>query len=105
MSGASLVGLIARLVEEGKAYAVAEVGVAKATARAWLTVAKIAVPLIFVALFLLQAALVVLVAAVGMALSPWLGMAGGLAVSAILTLIVAGLLIGFAIRRLSRIGE
>jgi hypothetical protein len=104
MSGASLVGLVGRLVEEAKAYATAEIAVAKATARAWLQVAAIAVPLIVVALLLCQAALVALVAAVGLALAPWLGMAGGLAVSALLTLTIAGLLVGFVLSRVTKVG-
>jgi len=105
MSGASLAGLVARLVEEGKAYAIAELAVAKATVHAWLKVAAIAVPLVVVALFLLQAALVALVAAGGLALARWLGVAGGLAASAVLTLIVAGLLVGLAVSRFSKVDQ
>lgn len=105
MNGASLRELIARLIEDGKAYAQAEIAVVKATARAWLAPAKIAVPLVIVAIFLLQAALTVLVAALGIALATWLGTAGGLAVGALIVLAIAGLLVGIAVSKLGSAGK
>ncbi|WP_174273183.1 phage holin family protein [Sphingomonas bacterium] len=98
----SLRALIARLIDETKAYAKAEIGVVKATAMAWVSPAKIAVPLIVVAILLLQAALTVLVAALGMTLAVWLGTAGGLAVGAVIVLAIAGLLAWIAISRFSK---
>lgn len=94
--------LIARLIDETKAYVKAEVAVAKATAMRWVRRAQIAVPLVIVAVLLLQAALTVLVAALGMALAAWLGTAGGLAVAAVLVLILASICVGIAIAQISK---
>jgi hypothetical protein len=97
--------LTSRLIEEGKDWANAEIGVVKATAGAWLRPAKVAMPLAVVAAFLLQAALTVLVAALGMALTPWLGTAGGLAVGGLVALLIVGALAAAAIRQFKGIGE
>jgi len=105
MGGASLRDLIAQLIEDGKAYATAELAVVKATVNAWVKPAKVAVPLLIVALFLLQAALFGLVAALGLLLARWIGLAGGFAVSAVLTLAIAGALVGIAISKLSKAGK
>ncbi len=105
MSGAPLRELVARLIEDGKAWASAEIAVVKATATAWIAPAKIAVPLAIVALFLLQAALTVLVIAFGMALATWLGVAGGLAVAALIVLLIAAGLVGIAVTRFGKAGK
>ena len=94
--------LIARLIDETKAYVKAEIAVVKATALAWIGRAKVAVPLIAVAILLLQAALTVLVAALGLALATWLGTAGGLAVAAVIVLLIAGICVGVAASQLSK---
>ena len=94
--------LISRLIDEGKAYAKAEVAVIKATAFGWIRPAKIAVPLIIVAILLVQASLTVLVAALGMALAHWIGAAGGLALAAVIVLLLAGALAGIAAVKFSK---
>jgi hypothetical protein len=105
MGGASLRELVAQLIEDGKAWATAEIAVVKSTAAAWMAPAKIAVPLVMGAVLLVQAALTVLVAAVGMVLATWLGVAGGLAVGALLFLLIAGGLITIAVRRMGQAGK
>lgn len=105
IKGESVRELIARLIDETKAYAKAEIAVVKATALSYIAPVKIAAPLIIGAILLLQAALTVLIAAIGMALATWLGVAGGLAVSAILFLIIAGVCVAFAVSRFSKAGE
>lgn len=105
MAGASLRDIVARLIDDGKAYAQAEITVVKATAAAWLTPAKIAVPLIVAAIFLLQAALTILVAALGMALATILGTAGGLAASAVIVLLIAAVLVWVAVSKLGKAGK
>lgn len=102
MSGESLRALVARLVDEGKAYAIAELAVAKALVRTWLTLAQIVVPLAIVAALLLQAALVTLVVALGLALAHWLGMAGGLAVAAVIALGIVAILVGIVIAKVRK---
>ncbi len=94
--------LIARLIDETKAYVKAEVTVVKATTFAYLRRAQVAVPLIIVAVLLLQAALTVLVAALGLALAHWLGAAGGLAVAAVIVLVIAGICVSIAISKISK---
>ncbi|NIJ06838.1 small-conductance mechanosensitive channel [Sphingomonas vulcanisoli] len=97
--------LIARLIDETKAYVKAEIGVVKSTALAWVDRAKIAVPLIVTAILLVQAALIVLIAAFGMALAAWLGVAGGLAVAAVIVLLIAGVCVGIAVSKVSKAPE
>lgn len=97
--GESLRDLIARLIDNARAYARAEVAVIKKTVEVRLNQARPAAVFAIGAVLLTQAALVVLIAALGMALATWLGTAGGLAVAAILALAVAGLLVWLAIGR------
>jgi asparagine N-glycosylation enzyme membrane subunit Stt3 len=95
----SLRDLIARLIDNARVYARAEVAVIKKTIEVRLNQAKPAAVFAIGAVLLTQAALVVLIAALGMALATWLGTAGGLAVAAIIALAVAGLLVWLAIGR------
>ena len=88
----SLGEIVTRVVDNGKDYVRAEIAVVKATARSKVEALKPAAIYIVVAVFLLQAALTVLAAALGMAFAPWLGTAGGLAVGAVIVLAVVGLL-------------
>ena len=94
--------LAARLIESGKAWAQAEITLVRMTALRWAEAAKIGAVLVVLALILVNAAVIVLVAALGMALAAWLGTAGGLAVAAILALLLAGLLGWLAVRRFMR---
>lgn len=91
-AGESLRDLFARLIDNGKAYAQAEVTYYKRTALGWVDQAKFGVAFAVVALFILQAALTTLLVALGFFLATWLGPAGGLAVAAVIGIVVAGLL-------------
>jgi high-affinity K+ transport system ATPase subunit B len=96
---ASLRDLIARLIQSGKAFVEAEIALVLGAVRAWAGAAMIIAALALVAFILVNAAIVVLLAALGMALATWLGMAGGLAVAALIALLVAGLLCWIAFLR------
>ena len=100
-NGETLRELVTRLIESAKDYARAEIAVAKQTALEWVNRARTAIIAIVIAIVLLLAALTVLVAALGVALAHWIGMAGGLAVAALLAIGTAGLLGWFAATRLT----
>lgn len=97
----SLRDLIARLIESVRDYARAEIALVKQTAASWVGAAKPAIAFVVVAILLVQASLTVLVAAAGVGIGHWLGLAGGLAVGAVLGLVAAGLLVYLAIRQFS----
>ena len=97
----SLRDLVARLIDSAKAYLNAEVALIKTTASVRIAQAKPAAIFAVTAILLVQAALTVLVAALGMLLARWLTPAGGLAAGAVLALLVAGLLGWMAARQLS----
>ena len=101
----SIGALVTRLIANGKAFARAEIALAKCTALHWFDRAKIALVLLVVALVLVLSAVTVLLAALGMALAIWLGVAGGLAAGGVIGLAVAGILTVIAVRRLSGLGE
>lgn len=94
----SLRDLIARLIDSGKAYARAEVALIRQTVVTRIGQIKPAIALAIPAIFIIQAALTVLLVALGFVLARWLGPAGGMAAAAAIGLIVAGLLIWFSIR-------
>jgi len=98
----SLRDIVARVVEDGKDYARAEVALVKTTVTSKVDAVKPAVIFYAVALVLALAALPVLVAALGMALAIWLGVAGGLAVGAVIVLAMAGLFVLLANSRLKQ---
>ncbi len=84
--------LVGRLVDEGKAYAQAEIGVAKALASAKANRLKVPAILFGVAFLLLQAAATVLAVALLLALLPLIGpLLAGIAAFAIFAGIAAGL--------------
>jgi asparagine N-glycosylation enzyme membrane subunit Stt3 len=95
----SLRDLIARLIDSAKAYVRAEVALVKKTVEVRLDQAKPAAAFAIGAVMLVQAALVILLAALGMGLATWLGTAGGLAAAGLIGLLIAGLLIRLAISR------
>lgn len=95
----SLRELLARLIDSAKAFAQAEIALVRATAAAWAGAVKIGAALIAVALVLALSGAIVLLAAFGVALGHWLGLAGGLAVAAVIALLIAGLLLWLAARR------
>lgn len=80
---------IASLIDDGKAWGLAELSVVKAAAADKVAPAKVGVPLIVLALLLVQASLTALVAAFGLALAPLVGTVGGLALGAIVALLGA----------------
>ncbi|WP_420137039.1 phage holin family protein [Sphingomonas sp.] len=92
--------LAARLIDNGKAYLRAEVNLVKTTVSTKAGQAGPALAMIVVAILLVQAALTVLVAALGLLLARWLGLAGGFAVAAVAVLAIAGLLSWIAINRI-----
>lgn len=94
--------MISRVVDDGKNYVRAEAALAKATVTARVAAVRPAAILLFVVLLLVQAALTVAVAALGMGLAVWLGAAGGLAVAALLVLLLAGVLAMSAVKILKR---
>lgn len=99
--GESLRDLIARLIDNTKAYMKAEVDLVRTTVKVKLIEARFAAAFVVVALCLVNAATIVLVAALGMALARWLGPAGGLAVAAVLALVIAGVLVKLAVSQLT----
>jgi uncharacterized membrane protein len=96
---ASFRELLSRLIDSAKAFAQAEVALVKKTAAAWAGAAAIGAGLVLVALILVIAAVIVLVAALGMTLAIWVGTPGGLAIAAVIALVLAGLLGWLAYRR------
>lgn len=102
MSGDSLRALVVRLIDDAKAYALAEFKVVRATALAWLKPAKIAVPLVLAAVILVQAAFTALVAALGFLLAIWLGPAAGFAIAGLLALLIAAGLVALAVSQFSK---
>ena len=99
--GESLRELIARLIDNAKAYCKAEVDLVRTTVKVKLVEARFAAIFVVLALFLINAAVIVLVAALGMALARWLGPAGGLAAGALIALAIAGVLVKLAVSQLT----
>lgn len=101
--GESLRDLVARVIDNTKAYLKAELSLAKQTAATKAGQAGPAAAYILVAIVLVQAAVTVLAASLGLLLAQWLGLAGGFAVAALLVLIVAGFLLWLAVRQFRKI--
>ena len=84
--------LVRQLVEDGKAYAEAEIGIAKAIASSKASALKLPAILLGAAFLLLQAAVTVLAVALFLALLPLIGpLLAGIAAFAIFAGIAAGL--------------
>jgi hypothetical protein len=98
----SLRDLVARVIDNTKAYLRAEVALQKQRAATWAGRAGPAVGLLIGALLIVQASLTVLVAALGWLVASWLGPAGGFAAAALLGLALAGLLAWIAVRQITR---
>lgn len=101
----SLRDLIAHLVDSGKAYARAEITYVKSVATARISAAAVGIGLAIVSLLFVQAALTVLLVALGMALARWLGFAAGFAVAALVGFLLAGLLAWLGVRRVIASGS
>ena len=93
--------LIARVLEDGKAYARAEVGVVKAIAAAKANALKLPGILFGVAFLLSLAAVVALAVGVAMALATMIGPLGGGIAAFLLFAAVAGGLAWYGAKRLS----
>ncbi len=92
--------VVHQLIDEGKAYAKAEVELARATAMAKAGEYKVAAILLFTALLFAQAAVTVLAVTVALALAPVIGpLLGGL-VAVLLAGGAAGLLAWLGVKRL-----
>ena len=92
--------VVSDLVDQGKAYAKAEVELVKAQAMAKVEQFKVPAILLFGALLFAQAAVTVLAVAVALGLAPLIGPFGGGLVAVVLAGGIAGLLAWLAIKRL-----
>ena len=92
--------IVSDLVDQGKAYAKAEIDLAKAQAMAKVAEFKVPAILLFGAWLFAQAAVTVLAVAVAMGLAPLIGPFGGGLVAVLLAGGVAGLLAWLAVKRL-----
>jgi hypothetical protein len=92
--------VVSELVEQGKAYARAEVDLAKAQALAKAAELKIPAILLFSALLFAQAAVTVLAVAVALGLAPLIGPFGGGLVAVLLAGGVAALLGWLGVQKL-----
>jgi hypothetical protein len=96
----SLRDLASGVLDDGKAYVRAELALVKQTALAKVQQAITPAILFVVAIFLLQAAITILAAALGYLLAIWLGLPGGFAVAALLVILLAGGLALLGARRI-----
>jgi hypothetical protein len=92
--------LVGRLIDEGKAYAKAEVELAKTTALAKVETFKVPAILLFAALLFAQAAVTVLAVTVALALAPMIGPFGGGMIAVLGAGGTAGVLAWLAVQRL-----
>jgi hypothetical protein len=92
--------VVHQLIDEGKAYAKAEVDLAKAQAMAKAEALKVPAILLFTALLFAQAAVTVLAVTIAFALAPLIGPLGGGLVAVLVAGAVAALLAWLAIDRL-----
>jgi hypothetical protein len=99
---APLRDLFASVIDNIKGYVSAEITLVKVTVTTRAGAAIPAIAMLVAAVVLLQAGLTVLAAALGALFAIWLGWAGGLALSAVLVLAGAGLLVWLAIKRLAK---
>ena len=96
---------VAGLIDAGKDYARAEVAYYKQLATARAKAAAVGAGFAVVALLLAQAAITVLLAALGLWVARWLGPAGGLAIAALLGLVLAAVLGIVGARRIAGAGD
>jgi hypothetical protein len=92
--------VVSQLVDEGKAYAKAEVDLAKASALAKASEFKVPAILLFASLLFAQAAVTVLAVTIALALAPLIGPLGGGLVAVLVAGGAAALLGWLAIQRL-----
>ncbi len=92
--------VVSQLFDEGKAYAKAEVDLAKAQASAKVAELKVPAILLFSALLFAQATVTVLAITVALALEPMIGPLGGGLIAVLLAGGAAGLLAWLGVKRL-----
>jgi hypothetical protein len=92
--------VVHQLIDEGKAYAIAEVELAKAQALAKAEAYKIPAILIFAAMLFAQAAVTGLALTIALALSPLIGPLGGGLIAVVFAAGVAAGLAWLAVKRL-----
>ena len=92
--------VVSQLFDEGKAYAKAEVDLAKAQAFAKLAQLKVPASLLLAALLFAQAAVTVLAVTVALALAPMIGPLGGGLIAVLIAGGAAGLLGWLGVKRL-----
>ena len=97
----SIGSLVRRLIVDGRTYVRAEVEVYRHKALAWVPPVRTAAVLAILALFLAQAAITTLLVFLGFWLALWFGPLGGGIAAALLGLIVAGLFVWIAVRKLT----
>lgn len=102
----SISGLVRQLVDDGRAYVHAEIDVVRATATARVKSVRLAVILAVASLLFIQAGITVLFVGIGALLEGligqgWLGHWGGLVLSAILALAIAGGMLWYAVTHFS----
>ena len=95
--------VVSQLVDEGKAYAKAEVELAKASALAKVAEFKAPAILLFAALLFAQAAVTVLAVSIALVLAPLIGPLGGGLVAVLVTGGFAALLGWLAMQRLKAV--
>ena len=92
--------VVHQLIDEGKAYARAEVELAKAQALAKAAALKVPAILLFSALLFAQATVAVLAVTIAMTLAPQIGPLGGGLVAVLITGGAAGLLAWLGVQKL-----
>ena len=92
--------VVHQLIDEGKAYAKAEIDLARASALAKVAEFKVPAILLFAALLFAQAAVTVLAVTIALALAPLIGPLGGGLIAVLVAGGAAGLLVWLAQQRL-----
>ena len=100
-SDPSVGSLIHRLIDDGRAYAAAEIDVLRTTASVRVRTARTAIVVGVAAIFIAQAGLTVLFIAIGVMLAWLVGPGFGMLIAAILALAIAGLMVRYAITHIS----
>lgn len=104
----SIGGLFARLIEDAKGFARAEVDYYRLLVTSRVAGLKPAVVLIVVALFLVQASLTTLLIGIGFGIArafERIGIAGGVVIAALVGLLISGILVRIAVGKIAAAGE
>lgn len=93
--------LVHQLIDDGRAYAAAEIDVLRVTATARVRTARSAIVMGVAAIFIAQAGLTVLVVALGVMLAWFVGPGWGMLIAALLALGIAGAMLRYAVTHIS----